>query len=72
MSNLIVHEIDCTEGTAVYREATPEEVANITSVSEQPSANNDKFTKLKQAAKQASPELYEFVCYALGVPNDTE
>lgn len=73
MSDFVIHEIDCTEGTTVYRAATTEEALNLQTVVDNTAPILDeKYERLKRAAKQASPELFDFVCYSLGVPNDTE
>lgn len=72
MSDLVVHELDCAEGTAVYREATTEEALNLQASTTATPVIDTKYEMLKRAAKQASPELFDFVCYTLGVSNDTE
>jgi hypothetical protein len=67
MTNFIVHEINCEDKTAVYREASEEESMNIAKLHIPSVEPDEKFNKLKEAAKLSSPELYEFVCYVLGV-----
>ena len=72
MSSFIIHEVDCAENTVVYREASVEEALNLSSLQQPEPTVDPKLESLKRAAKQASPELYDFVCYVLGVSNDSE